>query len=347
MKLNKKSIFTILISIIFVFFAFHNIDGKKLLDTFHMFNYKILFLTVPLYIFTIILRGIRWKILITDNKKLKILELSEIYTAGSALNIYLPARAGDFFRAYFLGKKYSRPKLEILGSVVLERIFDGLTVLLILLIAMFAYYRTPWMIKLSAITAVVFIGSLVGGYLLFKFNKINEFCDFLKMQLSKLPRKFAVISKKIVDKLNVWLNSFINGFEPISNPKNMINSTLLSLAIWTIDCVLIYVLITNFGFNVNFSISLFVISFIALSTIIPSTSVYIGPYQYAFIMALGIYHINKSSALAIAFMLQSTTIILLSTISIIFFIRNNINYKNINYERTERIEKTETPAVTK
>lgn len=339
MKLNKKSIFTILISIIFVFFTFYNIDGKKLLDTFHLFNYKILFLTVPVYILTIILRGIRWRILITDNKKFKILELSEIYTAGSALNIYLPARAGDFFRAYFLGKKYNRPKLEILGSVVLERIFDGLTVLLILLIAMFAYYRNPWIVKLSAITAIIFIGSLTGSYLLFKFNKINEFCGFLKTHLSKLPKKYALISKKIVDKLNVWLNSFINGFEPLSNPRNMINSTLLSLLIWAIDCALIYILITNFGFDVNFSISLFVISFIALSTVVPSTSVYIGPFQYAFIMALSIYHINKSSALAIAFMLQSTTIILLSTISIIFFIRNNINYKNINYERSKEIKK--------
>lgn len=343
MKLNKKSIFTIFISLIFVSYVLYNIDIKKLMDTFHLFNYKILFLTVPLYIFTIILRGIRWKGLITNNKQLKILELSEIYTAGSALNVYLPARAGDFFRAYFLGKKHNRPKMEILGSVVLERIFDGLTVLLILLIAMFVYYRTPNIMALSAVTAIIFIGSLIGGYLLFKFNKINEFCGFLKKYLSKLPEKYASFAIKAIDRLNILLNSFIKGFEPVSNIKTMINSTILSIIIWGIDCALIYILIINFGFNVSFSISLFVISFIALSTIVPSTSVYIGPYQYAFITALGIYHINKSAALAIAFMLQSTTIILLSVISIIFFIKNNINYKNINYEQLDKTEKEKIP----
>lgn len=338
MKLNKKNIFTIFISLIFVIFVFYNIDFKKLLDTLQLFNYKILIISVPVYIFTLLLRGIRWKFLLPDNKRFNIKELSEIYTAGSALNIYLPARAGDFFRAYFLGKMHNHSKLEIFGSVVLERIFDGLTVLLILLTAMFVYYRTPKMMTLSAITAAIFIGSLVCGYLLFKFNKINEFCSFLKKYLSKLPEKYSVLFQKIVDKLNTWLNSFINGFEPISNPKNVTIVSILSLIIWAIDCALIYILVINFGFNVSFSISLFVISFIALSTIIPSTSIYIGPYQYAFILALAIYHIDKSSALAIAFTLQTISIMVLSILSIMFFIKNNISYKNINYEQSDKVE---------
>ena len=91
----------------------------------------------------------------------------------------------------------------------------------------------------------------------------------------------------------------------------------------------------GFGHNYGFSIALFVISFIALSTIIPSSSVFVGPYQYAYILALGIYHIEKSNALGIAFIHQITIMVTITAISIIYFMMTDTSIESIKAEIEE------------
>ena len=61
---------------------------------------------------------------------------------------------------------------------------------------------------------------------------------------------------------------------------------------------------------IGFAASLFVISLISFSTMIPSASSFIGPYQYAYILALGIFGIDKSTTLGISTIHQ--TILLLT-----------------------------------
>ena len=91
----------------------------------------------------------------------------------------------------------------------------------------------------------------------------------------------------------------------------------------------------GFGQYYGFSIALFVISFLALSTIIPSSSVFVGPYQYAYILALGIYHIDKSNALGIAFIHQITIMLTITVISIVYFMLTDTNFSDIRAEIEE------------
>lgn len=337
MKVNKKNILATIISIIFLVIIFHNIDFKRLIDTFKLFNYNVIFIIVPICILTMILRGIRWKYLL-HSKSFSIIELSEVCILGSTINVYLPARAGDFFRAYFLGKRHSLSKLKIFATIVLEKVFDALTTLSILIIAISLYHKTKWGYKISIITGVIFIGSILTLYFLHKFDKTDNICTNLKNFSSKFSEKISRLFCTFVDKVNVCLNSFIGGLESLSNAKSTFYITLLSIIIWGLECVMAYLLIISFGYHVSFSISLFIVSFVAFAVIIPSTSVYIGPYQYAFILALGIYNIDKSQALAIAFTQQIITIIIITLLSLFIMLKNNLHYKNIVIEEIKEVQ---------
>ena len=70
---------------------------------------------------------------------------------------------------------------------------------------------------------------------------------------------------------------------------------------------------------------------------VPSTSIFIGPYQVAVIAAFAIYNISKESALAISFVEQGFVVILTTIVAAIFLIRNNISYKELK----EDIEQNE------
>ena len=101
---------------------------------------------------------------------------------------------------------------------------------------------------------------------------------------------------------------------------------------WFLECYVTYILILGFGEHFGISIAFFVISFIALSMVIPSSSVFVGPYQFAYILALNIYHIPKSQALGIAFIHQLTIMLLITLISIIYFLKDNTSILEIQTE---------------
>lgn len=310
---NKEKIIGLIISIVFIALIVWNLDFEQLLETFKVFNYKYLLLFIPLYVFSLHIRGYRWKYLLCGDSKLTTKEAFFAFTTGNTINSYLPARAGDFWRAYHIGKKLDESKAKLLGSIILERIIDGIAVLSILLFAVMMYFKQPWVLNITYIASALFIGSLVFFFLIFKFNKIDYF--FEKLGSIKILARF----KPMFEQTANLLNKFMEGFQALNNPKCFFMAFTASCIAWAIECILTYILICGFGGHYGFSIALFVISFIALSTIIPSSSIFVGPYQYAYILALGIYHIDKSNALGIAFIHQITIMLIITVISVCYF----------------------------
>ncbi len=330
--MSRKKIFALLVSILFLGLIFYKIDWLKLFYTFKQFDLKNLWLIVPLYVSTLYLRGIRWKQLLLWNPKYSSYLLGVVFTVGSMLNIFLPARAGDIYRAYYLGDTKQEKKMKLFGSIILERTLDGICVFLILLWAVLAYCKTQWMLNLSYMVGALFIGSFLVFYLIFRFNKVDFICEKIIEFCKKMPETIAKPSVKIIESLNVHTNSFMEGFEVLNSLKFSSLAFLMSVVIWLIECYVAYLIINSFHMSLGFSAALFVISLISFSTMIPSTSVFLGPYQYAYILALGIYNVDKSTALAVSTVHQGILIIILSVIGGFYLLKFNYSTKESNLE---------------
>ena len=148
MKISKRKIFALLITLGLLVVVFYKIDWGELLNTFKYFNFKNIWLIVTLYVLTLYLRGVRWKALLLNNAKYSSLHLGEVFTVGSMLNIFLPARAGDVYRAYYLGSVKGEKKMKVFGSIILERTLDGISVFLMLFLAVLLYCRQDWILHL-------------------------------------------------------------------------------------------------------------------------------------------------------------------------------------------------------
>ncbi len=291
-----------------------------------MFDYRILFLFVPIYVFSLYIRGVRWKYLLCLNEKLSVNEAFFAFTVGNTINSYLPARAGDFWRAYHLGNKIGESKMKLLGSIILERLIDGISILLILFFAIVTYFRHRWVLNIAAVAACLFLGALAVIYIIFKFNKI----EYIFKKISEIPFLSGFTAQ--LNTISGHLMKFMNGFEALNNPKCFFMAFFMSMLAWGFECLMTYMIILGFGVHYGISIALFTISFIALSTVIPSSSIFIGPYQYAYILALGIYHIGKEQALGTAFIHQMSIMIIITVISVIYFMKGNTSLDEIQKE---------------
>ena len=73
----------------------------------------------------------------------------------------LPARAGEFIRAYVFGRRTALSKTTVFATVVLERVFDGLSVLLALvLVVLIIGVRSPEMQYMGLAGAAFYVGAL-------------------------------------------------------------------------------------------------------------------------------------------------------------------------------------------
>jgi len=137
------------ISIFFLFLLFRKIDFDKLLAALAEMDYRYL---LPAVLFTFIsyfFRAVRWRFLLLPMKKTLMRNLFPATIIGYMANNLLPARLGEFVRAYVLGEKESLDKSAVFANLVVDRLFDGFTVILILVVTFFTVKLPPGMEKIQ------------------------------------------------------------------------------------------------------------------------------------------------------------------------------------------------------
>lgn len=328
MKNVKHNFIAIIITVLFTCLVLYKVDLSMMIKTFESFDIKFLYLLVPVFLLIMTMRALRWGVILPKTD-CKFYSLYEIYMTSNLLNIFLPARAGDIFRGCYFGQKYGISKLKAIGTVAAERILDGMTVVGILLLAIMFHNNSFFVIKLTFVAFVLFFTSFFMVLWIYKYNKIDEVCNFIK----KFFKSKKVVN--LVDKINPHLHSFLNGFEAFSDGKTMFKLIYYSVFSWAGDCLFVYLLVIAFGIQADFTISMFIVSFIALSTIIPSSSIYVGLYQYAFILALALFGIDKSQSLTIALSQQGVMLIAYFIVAGIFVVQNHISFSDFKKKEVE------------
>ena len=331
MQSKRKTILGLVISALFLVLIFYNIDFKELVATFKQFEMKNLTAIIAMYAFSLLVRAFRWMFLLESDKKYSLYRLGSTWVIGNLMNAFLPARAGDIWRSYELGSVTQESKMKLFGSVMLERIFDGLSVCVILYFCVMTFANLSWIRRMADLSMILFGGSFVGFYLIVKFDKIAEICRLLVNLAQKMPVFVREKAVGFVENLCSYIQRFVSGFGALKSTYYTAQAVLMSFAIWILECLITYWVITSFGMNCKFSAAMFVICFVALGAMIPSSSIFVGPYQYAYILALGIYFVPKSEALAVAFVHQSILMGALLVFSGVFWLINFVlSLKNKN-----------------
>ncbi|MGE5860824.1 MAG: lysylphosphatidylglycerol synthase transmembrane domain-containing protein, partial [Ignavibacteria bacterium] len=119
MKINIKLWISIIISMVFVVLIFYEVDFNKTEQALRDADYIYLPFAVVLSIVTNILRTYRWKYVINPIKKISTHSLFSGVAIGYMANNLLPARLGEFVRAYMMGKKEGISKSATLATIVL------------------------------------------------------------------------------------------------------------------------------------------------------------------------------------------------------------------------------------
>lgn len=332
MQKQRKTIVGLVFSALFLVLIFYNVDLREIIATFKRFELENVSAIVAMFAFTLLARAVRWGFLLKCDKRFSLYELSSTWVIGNLMNAFLPARAGDIWRSFAVGANAKESKMKIFGSVMLERILDGVSVCFLLYFCVMMYANLSWIRRCADISMLLFGGSLAFVYLVVRFEKVDAICSVLTNLASRLHSKIRSSGENFISRVCHQIKLFVSGFEVLKSTYFSLVSVVLSFGVWIVECLITYWVITSFGIKCPISAAMFVICFVALGSMIPSSSIFVGPYQYAYILALGIYFIPKSEALAIAVVHQSILMGSLLVFSAVFFLLNLV----IDFVRSRR-----------
>ncbi len=336
-KIKKRYIGAV-ISLVLLFLIFQKMDFAEIIKNLRLFNRNLLFLAVPIYFSGYILRAKRWKALMLNLPHMRSKTLMGITLIGYAVNCFMPARAGDFYRAHLAGNSFGVSRISVVSSILLERILDGIVVFGFLLFVMMFFYNQPWLYNVALSAGTVFFGIFGFIYWMIKFGKMEEIFKKITVFFKKYGMPMRIIA--IMRKGTKHIASFINGFEVLNRPKILRNSILLTIAIWLVESIFLFIIINGFGVSLHFSAAMFLLCLTVFSSMVPSLSIHTGPYQCAFILALNAFSVTKEMAIAMAFITQMVIISFLAVSGAFYMFKYHIKVKEIQHdiEEEQRIE---------
>ena len=218
MKINIKKILLLTITFIFLYCVFVNINLTDLIKNFKNFNLKYALLLMCSIFISLSFRALSYKFLISKSiEKVSFIELILLCITGAGLNIVMPARAGDFFRAYFTGYKYNVSKVKLLGTILFERVLDVVVIFIFLCFGILKYHNSVLARYLCLFSGVVILAGLLFSIVTYKFNQTNKICNYIILKSDFLP--FKELIKKGINLGKDFCNSLFNGFEIIDSPK--------------------------------------------------------------------------------------------------------------------------------
>ena len=301
---------TILVSAfaaVLLYYSLRGLDWSSFWESLRFGQYFYLFVTLPIGGFNYFLRALRWRILVEDEKGLSPLSVFWANMIGYLGNLYLPARAGEFFRSAILGRETGSGTSFILATALTERIIDAMTLVVILAGGLLWQNALPPLI-LKAIWGVG-IGGVIGLLSVI----------ILPHQEKRLTSLIchSPLSITFQDRLQGQATRFLNGMRSLQRRERIIKFLAFTLLIWWIDGWSIVMGARILSQTLSLSQALILLAALGLSSAIPSTPGYIGVYQFVAVSVLMPFGFSRADSLAYILIIQISGYLLVTLLGLI------------------------------
>jgi uncharacterized protein (TIRG00374 family) len=317
-------IFGLLLTIVFLVLAFSRVDLAAFVDELRRVNYVWLLPSATCTLLGYVLRTVRWRFILSGAARAPVTTLFPILIMGFATNNLLPGRLGEFWRAYLLGRKRDVRKSFALASVFVERVFDGLTLVALLAVVSISIQLPDRGREVELFAAAIFLGATV-------------FVGILLWQPRLIQTPFHRLSKPLPRRWRAWaderLKTFIEGLEPLRNPRVLLGAAVLSLGVWLLEGAS-YLLLSR-GVELGLApgldlpgIGLMLVS-INLGIMVPSGPGYVGTQEFFGTWALGVVGANPHAALPLVVVSHAVQYLLDTGLGLIFFVRDHLRPQDL------------------
>ena len=273
-------------------------------------NGWLLLLTVVVATLTFPVRTIRWRLILRDGdgRRLPWTPLWHATTIGFMANNLLPARAGEVARAYVASQQLPVRFSTALTSLGVERVFDGLTMLGLMALAIAApSFPAHAHVGGRSLPAVVTSAAVLFGILLLvALIVVHRPAPWLKV-FERVARR--LLPARLAERVIAGTEGIIAGLAVLKSPSRFAGVVFWSLVLWLKNAAAFAICFRAFGIDVPVEAALLLQGIIGFGVAVPSTPGYIGVFEAATLVTLQFYGVDSSLAVSYALTYHVTTFI--------------------------------------
>ena len=274
------------IGLFFLWLAVRNADLDAVWDSLREANARLVALAIGAFAVVYAFQSVRWR-KIAGTPQVGLPRFYEMTVSGVAVNNVLPGRIGDFLRARWLGLDAGMAGGKAFGTVILDRAFDLVVLVGLLVVGIAAVASSGWLVELAAAGVVVLLG--FAGVLLLSRMYIER-RDRDRRERSFVRRLVRDTVERLAEPLGrrhllVWLG--------------------LSLGAWATWAVAALLVARALDVELSLTEALFVTAVLNLGSAVPSSPGYVGTYEWLGVASLGLLGVDDEPALAFTLLVHA------------------------------------------
>jgi len=322
--LKKKHFWGILVAAILLGYCLKDIHPHDVEELLFRVNFYFFIPAILIEFLMMIVRALRWRTIVEKTKRIRILRIIPLYSAGQVLNIVLPALTGQVGRLLLFSKKENLSKTYVFSTIVIEILFDAISLLIFVLLLSMVSFVLPQQYR--TISYAIGIGTIALFAILYLILQFKDGIGRIGRRLmrGRWPGLYITLRK--------FSNSFTRGIGLLHSGPYFLRTLFLSLLAWAAHVMIIYCLFKSFGFELPIASAVVVMVINTLALLIPITPGNAGTFELAVTASLMAFRIIKSDAVLFALALHILDLIPIFLLGGFFFRTERLSLKEIEDE---------------
>ncbi len=271
-----KPLLGLVLTCVFLYLASRHVDPAQVGQAFSSLTWQAILISLLWLILDFVLKTVRWWWLLRALAPgLPLTACGWPLLVGFALNNILPLRAGDIARAFGFRQQLQAPAARILGSLIVERLFDLFVLLLFLLIGLAVLDTATFPPRLLLLARWASYAGLAAVALLVLAPSVLR-------EVTSALLDWLVHNTRIdgFGRLRVPLEQLFDALAVVASTRVAVPVLLISILAWLFESALFATIASDLQSPLGVTGSLFVTGAGTLSTLIPSSPGYIGTFDY-------------------------------------------------------------------
>lgn len=325
-----KLLLSLAVGGLFLYLAFRHVALGELGDAFAQLDARWLVPAVGVSLLLQVFRAWRWQL---ELRPLAHLPLGTLWVVASvaymAINV-LPVRVGEVVRPWLLSRRSNVTFSNVVGNLIVEKTMDSAVIVFYILLGLLTTENLPtWVRRGALFPAGAFVA--LAALVLLLWWRGEQVVDrgIARLLPARLRAGVLGVARAIVD-----------GMRVLGDPRLVAAVFAVSLALWFLPILSSWIMIQAFGLDVPFNAALIVFIFIGFGTALPQAPGMIGTYQYACVLALGLFGVPQPQALAYGLALNAIQLTTLVAQGLVALPLAGVSLRDLMRVRPERAATT-------
>lgn len=253
------------------------------------------------------LTAMRWQVLLRPTKVIGMHRLFGVTMIGFMANNVLPARMGEFVRAYALGKAEGLPIPLAFATIVVERVFDGFTLLLFLVGGLLFLRPQAWLLW-SAVASFGLYLAVLATLIILRGRRGAAW----------LNRLVAWLPAGLQGRVAAGLASFTLGLHVLGDSRAVAAVSALSLVIWLVNVAGVQAMFEAFSLPLPVHAAFLLLAVIAVALVLPSAPGYVGTFQVGTVAGLALFSVPEATALSLSLVFHAVNYVPITLVGLAY-----------------------------